>query len=78
VQCKENILGTTFIDISLGSPRLSDKVFYLHSKDTVNGTYVAQFKRLDSNAKKALFQKLNDLKNTVDSIVRTNDSGKGK
>lgn len=74
VKCRENILGDTFIDIAPESKDLTDKSSYLRDKDTLSGIYAPRFKKLDSSAKKELFQKLNDLKNTVDSIVKENDS----
>jgi ABC-type transporter Mla subunit MlaD len=74
VKCTENILGDTFIKVSFGANEPVDKSGYLRDKDTLYGKYTSEFKKLDSTSTQEIFNKLNDLKNTVDSIIEKKDS----
>ena len=70
VECHENILGDIFINISSPSKVVSNDISYIHSMDTLLGRVIYQFHKLDSNDKKKIINKLEDLKKTLDTFVR--------
>ena len=74
VKCMRNILGSTYVMVSFKPNEPVDESAYLLDKDTLYGEYKAGFKDLDSASIQVIFNKLGDLKTTLDSVLEESDS----
>ena len=69
VKCVEDLLGSTYIDISSNAGAEVARQEYVHSNDTLYAVNEPRFRRLDSADQKLLLNKVIDLGNTADSIL---------
>ena len=74
VKYRKGLLGDDFIEIDIEAkgPRMESG--FLKEPDTLHGSYVNQSRILDSAEKEKIFEKLKELKSTLDTIVKKRDS----
>jgi len=81
VRYRETLLGGAEVDISgaarkvtesgvAAKPGMLDRSGFLKASDTLHGMYEPNFKEVDSNDRKRILNRLDDLVKTVDSVAK--------
>ena len=78
VKYRKGLIGDDFIEIDNEAKGLDRESRFLKEADTLHGSYVNQSRILDSAEKEKIFEKLKELKSTLDTIMKKRDSNSKK